>query len=93
MERVGHEGHGTGVPYRGADGDRLLRRLFPRLRRLRPRAKGDPAQDPDSRREAERHLGCGGHACFGAESGRQNSDVGRTEESVESDILVIQHLL
>ena len=26
-------------------------------------------------------------------SGRQNSDVGRTEESVESDILVIQHLL
>ena len=52
MERVGHENHGTGVPYRGADGDGLLRRLFPRLRRLRPRAKGNPAQDPDSRREA-----------------------------------------
>ena len=37
--------------------------------------------------------GAGGHACFGAESGRQNSDVGRTEESVESDILVVQHFL
>ena len=31
MERLGHEGHGTGVPHRGADGDGLLRRLLPRL--------------------------------------------------------------
>ena len=28
MERLGHEGHGTGVPHRGADGDGLLRRLL-----------------------------------------------------------------
>lgn len=93
MERVRHENHGTGVPHRRADGDGLLRRLLPRLRRLRPRAAREPAQDLDSRREAERQMECREPAGTGTKGGRQDTPAGGTAESLESKLAVVQYLL
>lgn len=93
MERVGHENHGTGVPHRRADGDGLLRRLLPRLRRLRPRAAREPAQDLDSRREAERQMECREPAGTGTKGGQQDTPAGGTAESLESKLAVVQYLL
>lgn len=93
MERVGHENHGTGVPHRRADGDGLLRRLLLRLRRLRPRAAREPAQDLDSRREAERQMECREPAGTGTKGGQQDTPAGGTAESLESKLAVVQYLL
>ena len=94
MERVGHENHGTGVPHRRADGDGLLRRLLPRLRRLRPRAAREPAQDLDSRREAERQMECREPAGTGTE--RWTSKIRLLEErrkALKVKLAVVQYLL